>query len=341
MNVRNLLYGKNGRLRGIWRALMYLAIAMPLANLVAIILAAPLESAQVKMVDHPLLIGLIYGLAAIPAFMGAGSWVAARFEHLPPRTLGLSLEEPWLPRVLGGLLAGVLIIVLLLAVLHGAGMATITLKMPTTQDGAVIAFATICLLFASASAILLTQGYFFQTLLREHGLAVALCCSVVLYLVSPLLLNPEWWNYCQMIMRQPIWPLSMALNILTLCLLYLRSGSLWLPIGLNAGWNLGLALFSLNVGDPKPIFPSPFTATLHGHPLLIGGDTGPESGACVALLQALMFVVIIAAPRGLTLVSRWWEWRELQLSAVAPSAWDFSIGSRKYQWRFLIPEDSE
>lgn len=341
MHVRNIFYGNNGRLRGVWRALLFLAIALPLADLLKGILAMPLISARINLPDQLLLVGLITGLATIPAFMGAGSWVAARFEHLPPRTLGLSLEVPWLPRVLGGFLAGVLVILLFLAVLSVAGVATVALHLPTRQDAAVLAFAIICLLFESASAILLLQGYFFQTLLRDFGVPAAVLCCVLLYLLNPLLLNPGWWAYLLKIAAHPLWPVSIALNITTLCLLYLRSGSLWLPIGVNAGWNFGLALFNLHIGGTSAIFPSPFTAALHGHPLLIGGDTGPESGAFVALLQVLLCAGVLAAPRGLALATRWWEWHELQLTTGTPVAWDFAIGARKYQWRFLIPEDSE
>src|SRR5260370_270006 len=71
---------------------------------------------------------------------------------------------------------------------------------------------------------------------------------------------------------------------------FLRSGDLWLPIGLHFGWNFTLPLFGVNV--------SGLTMKLTGHemqwsrgPLWSGGEHGPEGSGLIppALLARSLF----------------------------------------------------
>lgn len=334
MRIRDIFYLKTGQLRCGWRALLFAAIYLPLSILLFKIIAG-LFFTQEQLNKYPLLESVILGLAAIPAYLGTGGWIAARYEHLTPRTLGLSLDESWLSRVGGGFLGGIAVVLLFLGTLRAAGIATFTGHAPAAHEWVMIGFAALCLLVDAAATVIIAQGYIFQTLLRGMGIPLALLCSVLCYLAYLMLGDAAKY------ISHPFLGVTIAISILTLGMLYLRSGSLWLPIGLYAGWNFGLALFSLPLGDPTPIYPAPFTATLHGYPLLVGGKIGPESGAFAALAQLVLFAVATLAPYGRALASRWWEWRELQVAPSVPVAWDFTIGRRQYQWRFLLPEDSE
>ncbi len=341
MTWRDLLYTATGRVRSGWRALIFMAIALPLANLLVAVFAVPLVSVGFKFAKTPLLDALVFGLATIPAFLGAGSWAAATFERFSSRTLGMPLDEPWLAKLLGGFLGGIVVILCFLALLRAVGLATFSGHIPTAREWSVLGFLALSLLVGSAGTILLAHGYAFQTLLRGVGITAALLISSAFFVLQPLLTSGDPTKYLRHLTGNPLLYVTIFLTCLTLGMLYLRSGSLWLPIGLNAGWNFGLALFHLPLGMAQPIVPTPLQATLTGDPRLIGSALGPESGALAALVQLLLLAGVMLAPRGLALATRWWEWRELLAPSSAPRAWDFSIGARQYQWRLMVPEDSE
>lgn len=330
MRWRDIFFHKQDRLRSGWRALAFLLIALPLANLLQSVYAMPLERLGLKLSAHPLLELLVFGLAYIPTLLGAATWTASTFEHLPSRTLGLSLDEFWLVRLLWGFVGGAAVLMVLLLALQTGGITTLTWTMPDSRDWAILGATAVIMLIGSAGLMLLIGGYLLQTLLRGIGLPALLLC--MLLLVLP--------NYANMLVTHPILVITLLLNCLLLGLLYLRSGSLWLPIGVNAGWNFALLLFKLPM-EGRTWIPSPFHATLAGHPLLTGGAYGPENGAFAALTQFLLLVLVAVLPFGKSLASRWWEWRELLLAPSSPRPYDFTIGARRYQWRFMLPEDSE
>jgi membrane protease YdiL (CAAX protease family) len=78
---------------------------------------------------------------------------------------------------------------------------------------------------------------------------------------------------------------------------FLRSGDLWLPIGLHFGWNFTLPLFGVNV--------SGLTMKLTSHEMewsvgsfWSGGDYGPEGSILTTIVLAALAVFIWKAPVG-------------------------------------------
>ena len=76
---------------------------------------------------------------------------------------------------------------------------------------------------------------------------------------------------------------------------FLRSGDLWLPIGLHMGWNWALPLFGVNL--------SGFTMRMTGYvlhwkigALWSGGDYGPEGGLVTSAIVIALFVYLWKAP---------------------------------------------
>ena len=76
---------------------------------------------------------------------------------------------------------------------------------------------------------------------------------------------------------------------------FLRSGDLWLPIGLHFGWNWVLPLFGTNL--------SGFTMRLTGYqmrwhtgPLWSGGEYGPEASILTTIAVGLLFAGLAKAP---------------------------------------------
>ncbi len=75
---------------------------------------------------------------------------------------------------------------------------------------------------------------------------------------------------------------------------YVRSGDLWLPIGLHFGWNLALPL----LGAPLSGFAMPvtgFTLTWSVPGLVSGGSYGPEGGVVTTVMAILLFVWLVKA----------------------------------------------
>ncbi|WP_017586275.1 CPBP family intramembrane glutamic endopeptidase [Nocardiopsis ganjiahuensis] len=98
---------------------------------------------------------------------------------------------------------------------------------------------------------------------------------------------------------------------------YIATRSLWLPIGLHLGWNLGgSALFSTAVsGSDTP--PGLLDATMSGHPLITGGSFGPE-GSVYSVVFCVMATVVfmwIARRRGRIVPAR----RRGARTAAAPT----------------------
>ncbi|MHB0934941.1 MAG: CPBP family intramembrane glutamic endopeptidase [Armatimonadota bacterium] len=330
---RNLWYDPtSNRLRSGWRVLAFLAMALLFFLLLALIFSAFLPEELLANKDAgPYLEALIFQLAAIPALIAAGVWALRAFDRLPSRTLGISPEGKWLPQLLLGLAVGIGMIVLVMGVLWASGSATI--RWQSVEKGALLLLAgsAVFMLLVGLAEELLFRGYLFQTLLRGIGPLLTLFFTSILFAAFHL--------------GNPNWTLLSLTNIFVFGvlfgLLYLRSGSLWLPIGLHAGWNFAQVLFHVPVSGSAIPFPTPFMVSLTGPRLIAGGDFGPEGGVVVSAVGLAVIALVTYCRCGFSFESRWWEWRGFTLTPDMPQNWDFSIGKRHYQWKLLGHDQSE
>lgn len=148
-----------------------------------------------------------------------------------------------------------------------------------------ILYVTVLLMFGAAGEEMLFRGYGFQVLVAALGpFATILPVSVLFALahagnqnVTVLgLVNTFGWGVL----------LGWA---------FVRSGDLWLPIGLHFGWNWVLPLLGVNL--------SGFTMRMTGYavawkagPFWSGGDYGPEGGILTCGILVLMFLYLWKAP---------------------------------------------
>lgn len=137
----------------------------------------------------------------------------------------------------------------------------------------------IVLLFGAFGEEMLFHGYAFQVLLKRFGPYQTILPFAVLFGVMHMG-NPN---------ASPLGIANTVLWGLLFGVAYLRSGALWLPIGLHYGWNVVLPLFGVNL--------SGFTMTVTGYKLAwsggslwSGGDYGPEA----SLLTTLVVVGTLA-----------------------------------------------
>ena len=156
----------------------------------------------------------------------------------------------------------------------------------TDSSGApVILFVGVLLLLGAAGEEMLFHGYGFQILIRDVGPWAAILPVSALFALAHTgnpdinllgLVNTFGWG---VLLGYAFW----------------RSGDLWLPIGLHAGWNLALPL----AGVPL----SGFTMNLTGYavrwkagPLWSGGEYGLEGSILTSGILILLCVALWRMP---------------------------------------------
>jgi membrane protease YdiL (CAAX protease family) len=176
----------------------------------------------------------------------------------------------------------------------GAGAACAVLSLPISTGAAFfarvpasehvwasLALVLFVLLFAAFGEEMLFHGYAFQLLIRRVGaFATILPAAVIFGLAHMWNENSTWLGIGN----------TMLFGIL-FGYAYLRTSSLWLPIGLHFGWNVVLPLAGANL--------SGFTMGVTGYELrwkttdlVSGGAYGPEGSVLTtAIVVALFFVV--------------------------------------------------
>jgi uncharacterized protein len=183
--------------------------------------------------------------------------------------------------MLGGIGAALLVVVVPL-VLRGADLEPVPnehFRWPS------MLFVSILLLFGAVGEEMLFRGYGFQVLVKGIGpFATVLPVAVLFGLAHSQNLN--------------FGPLALLNTILwgvVLGYAYLRSGDLWLPIGLHFGWNWALPLLGVNL--------SGFTMDVTGYAMhwkigerLSGGAYGPEGGLLTTAVAIGLFFYLAKAP---------------------------------------------
>src|SRR6202167_6810612 len=187
--------------------------------------------------------------------------------------------------LLGGLGAALVVVILPLALRLADYQAVPNerLRWPS------LLFVSILLLFGAVGEEMLFRGYGFQVLVKGMGpFATILPVAVLFGLAHSQNLN--------------FGPLALFNTILwgvVLGFAYLRSGDLWLPIGLHFGWNWSLPLLGANL--------SGFTMDVTGYAmhweiggkiggLLSGGAYGPEGGLLTTVVAIGLLFYVAKAP---------------------------------------------
>ncbi|HTS50386.1 MAG TPA: CPBP family intramembrane glutamic endopeptidase [Bryobacteraceae bacterium] len=146
-------------------------------------------------------------------------------------------------------------------------------------------FVTLILLFGAVGEEMLFRGYGFQILVRAIGpFATILPMAVLFALAHSLNLNFTWIAMVNTFLWGVIFGYA-----------FVRSGDLWLPIGLHFGWNLTMPIFGANL--------SGFTMGVTGYSvqwkigdLWSGGAYGPEGGLLTSAIAVALFFFLQRAP---------------------------------------------
>jgi membrane protease YdiL (CAAX protease family) len=187
---------------------------------------------------------------------------------------------------------------LLVGVAGGAGAACTVLGVPILTGFAKLrpdpnypaslgtfVFITVVLVFGAVGEELLFRGYAFQILLAELGpFATILPVSLLFGLAHSVNQN-----------QTPVGLMNTLVWGIILGVAFLRSGDLWLPIGLHFGWNWILPVFGANL--------SGYTMRVAGHAMdwqvssiWSGGAYGPEGGVLTTLVLVGLAFYLWKAP---------------------------------------------
>ncbi|OIJ30759.1 CPBP family intramembrane glutamic endopeptidase [Microbacterium sp. LCT-H2] len=235
-------------------------------------------------------------------------WVVV-FERRRIRTLGFRRPGRGLLTLLIGFVAGVVLLSIPTLFLWATG-AYVQVDAPAASTSGASATGLLVLLALTfvvqgGTEELLTRGFLLQNGgLKFPGWLAVLLPALLFTLIHGVLIHPL--------------PFAMIfLFALMASFLVLRTGALWLVIGIHAGWNFTMGnIFGVPVSGLPPLTTSAiFLEPAPGAPdWLTGGDFGTE-----ASLPAVI-VLIIAAAVSFIVYRRWDAARSAQVTATSVSA---------------------
>jgi membrane protease YdiL (CAAX protease family) len=301
MKPSDIFFNDVGRLRSGWRFVIYIALFVLLESLIEIGIrslapASFLESNWGFIVQSLLLLtaGLLAGWAC-----------AAGLEGLPRRSLGWAIHRGWLRDLLWGSLIGIaslLVATAMAAALGGFHFASnpagISLAVIKT-----LVVSSLVFIPAAAAEEMVFRGYPLQTMTRARLAWLGLALTSILF---------AWVHLDNPNVVPGFTLLNTTLAGIWLGVAYLRTRSLWFPLGIHWSWNwmmgavLGLPVSGIDRLTPEPIL----RATDAGPAWLTGGAYGIEGGAActLALVLSTLFIwrtrLVAATPEMLELTDK-------------------------------------
>lgn len=210
----------------------------------------------------------------------------ALLEELPLRALGCLPHRGWLKNFgLGSALGAA-------ALFLAAGVATLTRGIHFRFDpagprliGQTLVVSLLVFIFAAAAEEFLFRGYPLQTLTRAQLAWLGVLLTSVPFAVVHLG-NPNAVPGFTFV--------NTALAGVWLAIAYVRTRSLWLPLGLHWSWNwVQASLLGLPVSGIERLAPAPLLRAMNAGPdWLTGGAYGIEGGAACTIALLVSIVVI-------------------------------------------------
>jgi membrane protease YdiL (CAAX protease family) len=259
--MRKIFINDFGRLRSGWRVALFILVITAISLLLTIALRfayAFVTTSGVTVPRAAYVWDMLYRLSLLVTALAAGYLCARVLEGLPWRSLGLTLHRRWWWDLLIGSAIGFAAILIGVAVAKLGG----GLHLSFSNEGlpgvarSMIGSAGLLMVAALAEEALF-RGYGLQTLARARlaSTGVLLTCALFGFVH---LANPNAVPGFTM--------LNTALAGVWLGVAYLRTRSLWFPLGVHWGWNWALGWF----------FGLPISgANIVSHPLIAANDTGP------------------------------------------------------------------
>lgn len=290
MNITQIFFNSNGRLRSGFRFLIFLFVFLFLSisltyffgKLVARL--APEYSQNVLInFTYPILISITVAtaLSAICGYL---------IEDLPVRALGLSYNKYFLRDIFFGLIFGTASI--LLAALIAMVFGGLSFQVNKTAESSAI-FNTLAATFViftlgALNEEIIFRGYMLQTLMRSKlawgGVILTSFLFASAHNANPNATLFSWLNT----FLAGIW----------FCAAYLKTRSLWFPITLHFAWNwVQGGVLGISVSGLKELAPASILQAIDQGPTwLTGGHYGIEGGLACTIALIISTVAIWFSP---------------------------------------------
>lgn len=291
MQVSQIFYNSTMRLRSGWRASIYLLFVIVLSLFSGALLRVANTLVQPLAIQRPWVAGLfevVSWMALLGIALVAGWGTGRLLEDLPWRALGWSLHTGAIRDLLIGCIVGAssIIVATIIAVVFGG------IRFKFFEAGASFAVGKTLLLsgfifvIAAAGEEALFRGYALQTFTRAGliwlGVFLTSVPFAVLHLDNPNVVAGFTF-------------LNTSLAGVWLAVAYLRTRSLWFPLGIHCAWNWTMgAVLGIPVSGITALTPNPFFhASDLGPSWLTGGSYGLEGGAACTIALVLSTVFIL------------------------------------------------
>jgi membrane protease YdiL (CAAX protease family) len=255
-----MFFNDAGRLRSGWRLTIFILVLIVFLILweqIVRVLYGLVSS--YRSIPHPdLLLGVVYRGGLLVIALGVGYLCARVLEELPWRSLGASFSKGWFKDfVIGSVLGFATLVVAVVIAIVGRGLRFSMNQVDSRSILRSMIGSIVILVVAAFAEEALFRGYALQTLTRAKlawlGVVLTLALFGVAHLTNPNVVPGFTFT-------------NTAIAGLWFAVAYLRTRSLWLPLGLHWSWNWALGWF----------FGLPVSGlNLASHPLLKASDTGP------------------------------------------------------------------
>jgi len=285
MEAHNFFLNKEGQLRSGWRITFFAVAFLVCAKLFQVIASV----AATAILGTQPRDGWEFLIAAMVLFGSAtlvGWGCGAVFEHLPFRSLGWWPHAGWLKNLALGSAIGAA------SLLLAAGLVAVTRgirftfnQSAGTSIGKTLVISAAIFVLSGAAEEALFRGYPLQTMTRARLAWLGVFLTSVPFAIAHLT-NPN------------VAPGFMLINTTVagvwLAVAYLRTRSLWFPLGLHWAWNWTQAsLLGLPVSGIQRIAPAPLLHAMNAGPdWLTGGAYGIEGGAACTLSLLISTLVV-------------------------------------------------
>ena len=289
MTVRKLFIDEHGRLRSGWRVAVFAVALLICLNVLQAIALVLIHLAFGPTAPEVLTgsFGFLISAAVLFASAALAGWACgACLEKLPFGSLGWSLHRGWLRNAAIGSLVGALSLFLAVALaMISRGLKFSPDSVAATSIATTVLASAAVFIFSAAAEEVLFRGYPLQTLTRANlawlGVALTSVPFAAVHLKNPNV--------------SPVFTfINTTLAGVWLAVAYLRTRSLWFPLGIHWSWNWAQAsLLGLPVSGINNLAPAPLLHSMNAGPAwLTGGAYGIEGGAACSVALVISTVVI-------------------------------------------------
>jgi len=277
-----IFFNPFGRLRSGWRLAIFLLGSIVLSMFWGSVLRTlyGLISSYWRVPHPELVLEIAFKGGLLIIALGFGYVCAYFLEELPWRSLGVSFHKGWFRDLLIGSAIGfgALVVAVVIAT-AGRGLSFSRNHVEWTSIARSMIGSAVMLLVAAFAEEAMFRGYALQTLSRAQLAWLGVGLTLVLFGVAHLT-NPN--------VVPGVTFANTALAGLWLAVAYLRTRSLWLPLGVHWAWNWALGwFFGLPISGFSLVSQPLLKSNDNGPFWLTGGNYGIEGGLAATIALAL------------------------------------------------------